>query len=55
MLHAAAVGSDAGGVAHLTSTDEVFSNPQDSYTRLLLSSVPRLAGQTIPAVEAGTA
>jgi len=44
-----------GVVVETGPTDEIFSNPQDPYTRLLLSSVPRLAGQTIPAVEAGTA
>lgn len=44
-----------GVVVETGPTAEVFSNPQDPYTRLLLSSVPRLAGQTIPAVEAGTA
>jgi len=44
-----------GVVVETGPTDEVFSNPQDPYTRLLLSSVPRVAGQTIPAVEAGTA
>ena len=36
-------------------TAEVFDHPKDPYTQLLLSSVPRLAARTIPAVDAGIA
>ena len=46
---------NAGVVVEEGPTDQVFTAPQDDYTKLLLSSVPRLAGRTIPAVEAGTA
>jgi len=35
-------------------TAQVFESPKDPYTQLLLSSVPRLAARTIPAIEAGT-
>ncbi len=43
-----------GVIVETGPTAQVFEHPQDPYTRLLLSSVPRLAARTIPAVEAGT-
>jgi ABC-type glutathione transport system ATPase component len=39
-----------GVVVEQGTTAEVFQHPQDEYTRLLLSSVPRLATRSIPAV-----
>ena len=42
-----------GVVVEEGATADVFARPADAYTRLLLSSVPRLASQRIPAVEAG--
>lgn len=43
-----------GVIVEEGQTAQVFENPKDPYTRLLLSSVPRLAARTIPAIEAGT-
>jgi len=43
-----------GVIVESGTTAQVFEHPQDDYTSLLLSSVPRLAARTIPAVEAGT-
>jgi len=40
-----------GVVVEEGPTADVFARPQDAYTQLLLSSVPRLAAQRIPAVE----
>jgi oligopeptide transport system ATP-binding protein len=40
-----------GVVVESGPTAQVFEDPQDEYTRLLLASVPRLATQRIPAVE----
>ena len=45
----------SGVVVEEGPTSQVFTDPQDDYTKLLLSSVPRLASHRIPAVEAGTA
>ncbi|WP_448616792.1 ATP-binding cassette domain-containing protein [Modestobacter sp. URMC 112] len=42
-----------GVIVEQGRTDDVFERPQDSYTRLLLASVPRLAAGTIPVVDAG--
>ena len=44
-----------GVIVEQGRTEDVFDRPQDTYTRLLLASVPRLAAGVIPAVEAGTA
>ena len=41
-----------GVVVEEGATAEVFARPRDAYTRLLLSSVPRLSTQRIPAVDA---
>jgi ABC-type glutathione transport system ATPase component len=45
----------SGVVVEEGSTAQVFTSPQHDYTRLLLSSVPRLATRRIPAAEAATA
>ena len=42
-----------GVIVEMGATAEVFERPQDPYTQLLLSSVPRLAAGTIPVVDAG--
>ncbi len=44
-----------GVIVESGPTTQVFEHPQDPYTRLLLSSVPRLVARTIPAIEASTA
>ena len=42
-----------GVIVEMGATADVFERPQDPYTQLLLSSVPRLAAGTIPVVDSG--
>ncbi len=44
-----------GVVVETGPTDRVFADPQDPYTRLLMSAVPRLAAHATLEVEAGNA
>jgi ABC-type glutathione transport system ATPase component len=44
-----------GVIVEMGATADVFERPQDPYTQLLLSSVPRLAAGTIPVVDSGDA